>query len=179
MHIDTITCFVDRYTHLAASFPSSECAPTIQLHCPVPLLSILEAAMFRLGHVFAAVILCTPLTQVQQASVTRKPAEPSDAEVRFTDDSVVRMIVLQEYLEVTTRYGKLSIPIAEIQSIDFGVHWPQAPSKRSPWRSTNLAATTTKPVRRRSGTSSRWGPSAFPQLTAAVNCEDPETINER
>ncbi len=50
-HIDKTTCFLTATAF--AHFPSSECAPTIQLQRPVPLLSILEAAMFRLGHVFA------------------------------------------------------------------------------------------------------------------------------
>ncbi len=96
--------------------------------------------------------------------------------MRFTDDSVVRMIVLQEYLEVTTRYGKLSIPIAEIQSIDFGVHWPDGAKQKIAVAIDQLGSDNYKARETAFKNLVAWGPSAFPQLTAAVNCEDPEII---
>src|SRR5436305_14618839 len=50
---------------------------------------------------------------------------PNLAEVRFGDGSLVRMTVLQDDLEVMTRYGKLTIPLREIRRIDFGLHLPE------------------------------------------------------
>lgn len=47
------------------------------------------------------------------------------AEVRFGDGSLVRMTLLQDSIEVMTRYGKLNIPIQEIRRIDFGLHLPE------------------------------------------------------
>src|SRR5436189_5676485 len=44
------------------------------------------------------------------------------AEVRFADGSVVRMNVLQETIEVATKYGKLTIPTDDIRRIDIGMH---------------------------------------------------------
>ena len=38
-----------------------------------------------------------------------------EMEVRFQDGSVLRMVALQENLEVTTRYGKLTVPVAEVR----------------------------------------------------------------
>jgi len=51
--------------------------------------------------------------------------QPNYAEVRFGDGSLVRMTVLQDSIEVMTKYGKLTIPIREIRRIDFGLHLPE------------------------------------------------------
>src|SRR5262250_1406793 len=49
---------------------------------------------------------------------------PNLAEVRFGDGSLVRVTILQDDLEVMTKYGKLTIPLREIRRIDFGLHLP-------------------------------------------------------
>lgn len=49
---------------------------------------------------------------------------PSQAEVRFSDGSLVRMAILQENIEIQTRYGKLTVPLTDIRRIDFGLHLP-------------------------------------------------------
>ena len=101
-------------------------------------------------------------------------------EVRFNDESVVRMSILQEHLEIVTKYGKLTVPTADIMKIDFGVHIPEDLERKSPrpstiwaaktsscasWRSRTLSAgdrmpthSSTKPPSRRSW-KSRSGPS--------------------
>jgi hypothetical protein len=61
--------------------------------------------------------------QEREADATKEPS-PKIAEVRFSDGSVVRMTLMQEHLEVVTKYGKLSIPVGEIRRIDFGLHMP-------------------------------------------------------
>jgi hypothetical protein len=54
----------------------------------------------------------------------KKPAQSNHAEVRFGDGSIVRMLILQESLEVMTKYGKLIVPVRDIRRIDFGLHLP-------------------------------------------------------
>jgi hypothetical protein len=51
-------------------------------------------------------------------------ASANQAEVRLTDGSVVRMTILQESLEIMTKYGKLTVPVTDIRRIDFGFHLP-------------------------------------------------------
>src|SRR4051794_33011093 len=72
-----------------------------------------------------AFALSFPVLVAAQES-TNPPKEPTAkiAEVRFGDGSVVRMNLLQEQLEVTTKYGKLSVPVADIRRIEFGMHMP-------------------------------------------------------
>src|SRR4051812_40171299 len=60
------------------------------------------------------------LAQEQSVSSPR----PHQAEVRFADGSIVRMSLLQENLELTTKYGKLNIPLSEIRRVEFGLHVP-------------------------------------------------------
>ena len=50
-----------------------------------------------------------------------QPPEPNAVEVRFADDSVVKMLLQQSSIEVATRYGKLSVPANEIRRIEFGL----------------------------------------------------------
>lgn len=49
-------------------------------------------------------------------------AVPGDCEVFFLNGSKVRMIVQSEKLDISTAYGKLSVPVKEIRAIEFGLH---------------------------------------------------------
>lgn len=70
----------------------------------------------------AACMFSAEATAQEPPAASAAPSCP--AEVRFGDGSLVRMTILQENLEVMTRYGKLTIPLAEIRRIDFGLHVP-------------------------------------------------------
>jgi hypothetical protein len=51
-------------------------------------------------------------------------------EVRFADDSTVKMALQHANVEVATRYGKLTVPISEIRRIEFGLRIPEETVKR-------------------------------------------------
>jgi hypothetical protein len=70
-----------------------------------------------------ALALLLPGLGLAQETPAKEP-NGKIAEVRFGDGSVVRMSLLQEQLEVMTKYGKLSVPITEIRRIEFGLHAP-------------------------------------------------------
>ncbi len=55
----------------------------------------------------------------------KKDMPANQAEVRFGDGSLVRMTILQEHLEVQTKYGKLKVPVKDIRRIEFGLHLPE------------------------------------------------------
>src|SRR5215471_1018824 len=46
--------------------------------------------------------------------------EPGAVEVRFTDDSVLKLTLRDERIPLTTPYGKLLVPVADIRRIEFG-----------------------------------------------------------
>src|SRR5262245_35856930 len=60
-----------------------------------------------------------------QEAPRKLPPPDNETEVLFANGSLVRMQLLQEAIEVETRYGKLTIPCKEIRRVDFGVHLPE------------------------------------------------------
>ena len=50
---------------------------------------------------------------------SQKDKGPAKVEVRFVDDSTLKLQILDERLELVTPYGKLSIPVADIVKIEF------------------------------------------------------------
>lgn len=96
------------------------------------------------------------------------------AEVRFGDGSIVRMTVLQEELEVLTKYGKLSIPVADIRRVDFGLHVPNDVHQQIHQSIKRLASDVYK---ERDGASKdlvQVGHFAFPMLQKASRSGDQE-----
>jgi len=126
---------------------------------------------------FAAVlVLSASSTHAQKGDDPKRFSEPIEAEVRFTDDSVMRMIVLQERLEMVTRYGKLTIPTREIQSIDFGVHLPEGLEQKIAQAVEQLGNDTYRTREAALKNLVAWGPYAYPYVYAATKSEDPEII---
>jgi hypothetical protein len=76
--------------------------------------------------VVASAFFLSPLQEAPQ----KTPAEPEEAELRYGDGSIIRAAILQERIEVQTRYGRLCIPCREIRHIEFGVHLPPEIEKR-------------------------------------------------
>src|SRR5262245_33034869 len=78
-----------------------------------------------------------PANKEQPAKTSEKPAETkpgetSDAriegavfEVRLADDTQMKVALLDATLPVTTKYGKLIIPAADIRRLDFGFRYPE------------------------------------------------------
>jgi len=69
-------------------------------------------------------VLALSLSLVVPAQGLAQESKPQThlAEVRFGDGSVVRMTLLQDNVEVLTKFGKLTIPLSEIRRVEFGVH---------------------------------------------------------
>ena len=55
---------------------------------------------------------------------------PADVEVRCIDDSVVKLKLLDDRLDVVTKYGKLEIPAADIRRIEFATRVPSEVTER-------------------------------------------------
>jgi hypothetical protein len=71
------------------------------------------------------VVLAIPVRAADPPAPKPKSADPSGmADVRFADGSSVRMLLTQSSVDITTRYGKLSVPVADIRRIEFGTRFP-------------------------------------------------------
>ncbi len=58
------------------------------------------------------------------------PSVPVEAEVRTVDGGVYRVVLLHDALEVSTRYGTLRVPAAEMRTIQLGLHAPPGVAER-------------------------------------------------
>jgi hypothetical protein len=110
------------------------------------------------------------LAQQSTPSTTR----PHLAEVRFSDGSVVRMTLMQEDIEVKTRYGKLTIPLNEIRRIEFGLHVPPEMNQQITQSIKRLASDVYKERDVASKDLVQNGHFAFPSLQRAAKSGDQE-----
>jgi hypothetical protein len=99
---------------------------------------------------------------------------PNLAEVRFGDGSLVRMTILQDELEVMTKYGKLTIPLREIRRIDFGLHLPDGVGQHIDQSIKQLGSETYKERDEAVKHLVHYGPLAYPFLQRASRNPDPE-----
>ena len=80
--------------------------------------------MGRIPSALALSVLLAVSSRTLAQESTTSPSRPNIAEVRFGDGSIVRMTLLQETIEVQTKYGKLNIPVHEVRKVEFGLHVP-------------------------------------------------------
>ena len=82
------------------------------------LVCVLFAPLIAAGPAFA------------QAESKKEPPRPNEAEARFADGSVVRVLLLVDHLDFVTKYGKLTVPLNQIRRIDFGFRLPEDVAKK-------------------------------------------------
>jgi hypothetical protein len=63
-------------------------------------------------------------------SKTPEDVPPADFEVRFTDDSVLKLSLRDKGIRLTTRYGKVVVPAKDIRYIDFATRIPDRTARR-------------------------------------------------
>ena len=63
------------------------------------------------------------------AKEAKKDAEVL-VEVRFTDQSVLKLSIREDHIDFKTDYGKLSIPVGDVKRIEFGMRIPEDVQKR-------------------------------------------------
>jgi hypothetical protein len=123
-------------------------------------------------------LLCPGVLLAQQEGGTdAKNADKKDeAEILFANGSTVRMALLQEKIEVQTRYGKLEIPLADIQRIEFGVHLTPDVAKRVEAGILKLGSS--QYAEREDGARelAALGANAYPALLKALKSTDQEVV---
>lgn len=75
-----------------------------------------------------------------QSLTSGKPqAAPVEVEIRYIDDSTMKLKVLDIQLEMVTKYGTLQIPVADIRKIDFASRTPPEIAERINLAISNLS----------------------------------------
>jgi len=115
------------------------------------------------------------------AKSDKEPATPGNpnagplvVEVRFTDNSQIRLTSRTDNITLTTRYGALTIPVAEISQIEFATRVPDEINKRIETAIKNLGSKEFKDRELAKAELTKLGAFAYPALLAAANTEDPE-----
>jgi hypothetical protein len=78
--------------------------------------------------ILSAFLLTAPLAgagpQPQQPPESPKPRPSVDVEVKYIDDSTMKLKVLDDRLELSTKYGVLQVAVADVRRIDFANRVP-------------------------------------------------------
>jgi hypothetical protein len=121
------------------------------------------------------VIASTLFLIAQPQPLQQQPSpEPEEAELRYADGSVIRAVIMQDRLEVMTRYGKLCVPAREIRHIEFGVHLPPGIEQRVNTAIRELASEQYKNREAAVRELVSLGASAYPALIQASKSTDLE-----
>src|SRR5438105_1753680 len=64
-----------------------------------------------------------------QVEFRKESPVANQVEVRFVDGSVVRMELLQETIDVVTKYGRLTVPTRDLRHVEFGLRLSEATRK--------------------------------------------------
>jgi hypothetical protein len=115
------------------------------------------------------------------AAAQDKPAGPpgpgpgaAEVVARLRDGTVVRKALLRDGVVVATRFGKLTVPAAEIRRIEFGRHLPAGAAREVEGLVRQLGS---DDYQRREAAGKRLvalGPRAYPALQAASGSPDKE-----
>src|SRR5262249_38702484 len=85
--------------------------------------------MSRLRWAALALVL-VPVTARTDGPEKKEAAPEPKVEFRFADGSSVQGVLLEESIEVQTKYGKLSVPVAEVRRIDSASGLPGGTERR-------------------------------------------------
>ena len=131
-------------------------------------------ARFRWA-LFAVLCLMMGVVSGQDKNPKSEPRpDPNTIEVRFADDSVVKMVLQHSTIEVATRYGKLSVPVQDMRRIEFGLRIPEATAKRI---EAAVAALGNSDFKKRDAANAELlslRELAYPSLLRAARSRDPE-----
>jgi hypothetical protein len=116
-----------------------------------------------------------PTWEAGQAEAKKPPmAVPGSMVVRFIDDSMLKLVVRDPQVELQTPYGKLVIPIRDIQRIDLGRRISEDVAKQIEGATTKLASSQFRERENAGQALLALGAKAYPALLRAAKSKDPE-----
>jgi hypothetical protein len=139
---------------------------------------MVPARWLRLGVAacaLTALALLFPVAGGQEPKPTdKKPINPGAVEVKFTDNSTLKMTLLDEKIDFVTPYGKLSIPVADIQTLDFATRVSEDAQKKVEKAIADLGSTDFKTREAATAELLKLGEKAYPAVVDAAKSSDVE-----
>lgn len=134
-------------------------------------------SLFWVAPVLSVALLTAPIVSAGPQPQPPEPSKPRtsvDAEVKYVDDSSMKLKLLDEKLEVVTKHGVLQVAVADIRRIDFASRVPAdvaekvmlaiAKLNHSDFKVREDATSELKALRER----------AYPLVLKAIKSDDPE-----
>ena len=100
--------------------------------------------------------------------------EPNTFEIRMADETVMKVVLIDPTLAVTTRYGKLTVPAGEVRRIDFGFRYPDGVEAKIGQAIADLGSSEFRTREDAEQTLANIGGHAAPALRRAAKSDDPE-----
>src|SRR5262249_5429184 len=134
-----------------------------------PMRSVLCCTLLGLTLVLGGA-LAAPTPDVKDKAVRA----PAPADVTFADGSTMRVTLVSESVEVETKYGKLTIPAADVQRIAFAFRSPDDVAKKVKTAVQRLAENNFEEREAATKELREFGLRAYPALEEAAKSTDAE-----
>ena len=99
---------------------------------------------------------------------------PGEAEIIFLNGSKVRVTIQSEKLEIATIYGKLTVPMEDVESIEFGLHFPEGIPEKITSAIASLNSSDYREREKAAKTLNDLGPYAYPAVLKATRSKEAE-----
>jgi hypothetical protein len=133
----------------------------------------LRVALGTVVLVLAAMAFRPADAQDPKPTDTPKPTAGA-VEARFTDNSTLKLFLVEAKINLTTPYGKLSIPVGDIQTIDFATRIPEDIVKKVEKAIVDLGSTEFKTREAAKTELLKYGERAYLALLEATKSNDTE-----
>lgn len=123
----------------------------------------------------AALLAASPTARADDEP--KKPVRPGETavEVKLTDDSVVKLTLLDSSVEFVTPHGKLVIPVSEIRKVDLGLRIPDDVAAVIRAAAADLGSSQFRKREEAMGVLLKYREKSYPALKEAAKSADAET----
>ena len=103
-----------------------------------------------------------------------KKGDPTGYEAKFADGSVIQLSLLETTVVVASKYGKLTIPLADVRRIEFGFRFPEGMEAKVNAVADDLGSAEFKARDKASKDILTFGEFALPAVKRAMKSDSPE-----
>jgi hypothetical protein len=122
----------------------------------------------------AVLASCTFVVADDPPKPAPKGPDSASFELRLSDGSSIKAVILDEKIDIQTRYGRLSVPFADVQKIEFGPRLTAEAVKKLETAVANLNSPTESTRETAANDLLKAGVAAITPLTRAAKASNPE-----
>ena len=120
-----------------------------------------------------AALVAAPAAGAQEPKKSARPTENA-IEVKLTDDSVVKLTLLDSSIEFVTPHGKLTIPVSEIRQVELGLRIPDDVASNIRAAAADLGSPQFRKREEAMGTLLKYREKSYPALKEVAKSSDAE-----